>query len=96
MPRARQVLQNIVRAQVEKQSSARVPAFADGLLERAVELDPAYARAHGNAAMCHHCLFLRARLQEANRATSIHYAGAAILHGQDNAAALTPAKAASE
>jgi len=25
------------------------------LLERAIELDPAYALAHGNAAMCHHC-----------------------------------------
>jgi hypothetical protein len=46
--------------------------------------------------MCHHCLFLRAGLQEANRATSIHYALPAILHGQDDAAALTPAKTASE
>ena len=59
------------------------------LLERAVELDPAYALAHGNAAMCHHCLYLRAGLQEANRAASIHYARLAILHGQDDAAALT-------
>ncbi|MBB2693146.1 UNVERIFIED_ORG: TolB-like protein [Rhizobium esperanzae] len=59
------------------------------LLERAVELDPAYALAHGNAAMCHHCLYLRAGLQEANRAASIHYARSAILHGQDDAAALT-------
>jgi hypothetical protein len=42
------------------------------LLERAIELDPAYALAHGNAAMCHHCLFLRAGLQEVNRAASIH------------------------
>ena len=30
------------------------------LLERSIALEPAYALAHGNAAMCHHCLFLRA------------------------------------
>jgi TolB-like protein len=59
------------------------------LLERAIELDPAYALAHGNAAMCHHCLFLRAGLREADRAASIHHAREAILHGQDDAAALT-------
>ncbi|HWT59195.1 MAG TPA: winged helix-turn-helix domain-containing protein [Rhizobium sp.] len=59
------------------------------LLERAIELDPAYALAHGNAAMCHHCLFLRAGLQEADRAASIRHARAAILHGQDDASALT-------
>jgi TolB-like protein len=59
------------------------------LLERAIELDPAYALAHGNAAMCHHCLFLRAGLQEANRAASIRHARSALLHGQDDAAALT-------
>ena len=96
MQRSRQVLPNIVRAQVEKQSSARVLACADGLVEPAVELDPAYALAHGNAAMCHHCLFLRTGLQEATRTTSIHYARAAILHGQDDAVVLTRAKAASE
>jgi len=59
------------------------------LLERAIELDPAYALAHGNAAMCHHCLFLRSGLQEANRAASIRHARSAILHGQDDASALT-------
>src|SRR5581483_2736096 len=59
------------------------------LLERAIALDPGYALAHGNAAMCHHCLFLRAGLQEVNRAASIGHARAAILHGQDDAAALT-------
>ena len=58
-------------------------------LERAIELDPAYALMHGNAAMCHHCLFLRAGLLETNRAASIHHARSAILHGQDDAAALT-------
>ncbi|MFD2055167.1 winged helix-turn-helix domain-containing tetratricopeptide repeat protein [Mesorhizobium calcicola] len=59
------------------------------LLEHAIELDPTYALAHGNAAMCHHCLFLRSGLQEANRAASIRYARSAILHGQDDASALT-------
>ncbi|OWV87833.1 transcriptional regulator [Rhizobium sp. R635] len=59
------------------------------LLERAIALEPAYALAHGNAAMCHHCLFLRAGLQEVNRAASIHHARLAIAYGQDDALALT-------
>jgi TolB-like protein/Tfp pilus assembly protein PilF len=59
------------------------------LLERALALDPAYALAHAFAAMCHHCLFLRAGLHEENRAASIRHAEAAILHGQDDALALT-------
>jgi TolB-like protein len=59
------------------------------LLERAIELDPTYALAHGNAAMCHHCLFLRAGLRETDRAASIGHARSAILHGQDDASALT-------
>jgi TolB-like protein len=59
------------------------------LLERAIALDPAYALAHGNAAMCHHCLFLRGGLQEVNRAASIRHARLAIVHGQDDALALT-------
>ena len=64
-------------------------ARARALLERALELDPSYALAHGNAAMCHHCLFLRSGLQEIDRAASIRHARSAILHGQDDAAALT-------
>jgi TolB-like protein/Tfp pilus assembly protein PilF len=59
------------------------------LLERALALDPIYALAHGFAAMCHHCLFLRNGLQEANRAASVRHAQAAIAHGQDDALALT-------
>jgi len=59
------------------------------LLDRAIALEPAYALAHGNAAMCHHCLFLRAGLQEVNRAASIRHARSAIVHGQDDALALT-------
>ncbi len=59
------------------------------LLERALALDPIYALAHAFAAMCHHCLFLRAGLHEENRAASIRHAQAAIVHGQDDALALT-------
>ena len=59
------------------------------LLERSIALEPGYALAHGNAAMCHHCLFLRAGLEEANRAASIRHARSALVHGQDDALALT-------
>jgi adenylate cyclase len=59
------------------------------LLERALALDPAYALAHAFAAMCHHCLFLRAGLREKNLAASMRHAQAAIVHGQDDALALT-------
>ena len=55
------------------------------LLERAIAIEPAYALAHGNAAMCHHCLFLRAGLQETHRSASVRYARSAIVHGQDDA-----------
>jgi TolB-like protein len=59
------------------------------LLEHALALDPAYALAHAFAAMCHHCLYLRAGLHEENRAASMRHAQAAIVHGQDDALALT-------
>lgn len=59
------------------------------LLERALALEPDYALAHAFAAMCHHCLFLRAGLREENRAASISHAQAATQHGQDDALALT-------
>src|SRR4029079_17798973 len=59
------------------------------LLERALALEPDYALAHGNAAMCHHCLFLRAGLQDVNCAASVRHARSAIIHGQDDAQALT-------
>jgi len=58
-------------------------------LERALALDPTYALAHAYAAACHHCLFLRAGLREENRAASIRHAQGAIMHGQDDALALT-------
>jgi TolB-like protein len=80
----------VLRAQLDVDSGmpAQVTRALD-LLDRAIELDPAYALAHGNAAMCHHCLFLRAGVKETNRAASIHHARAALIHGQDDAAALT-------
>jgi TolB-like protein/tetratricopeptide (TPR) repeat protein len=59
------------------------------LLESALALEPTYALAHAFAAMCHHCLFLRAGLHEESRAASIRHARSAIVHGQDDALALT-------
>jgi TolB-like protein/Tfp pilus assembly protein PilF len=59
------------------------------LLHRAIALEPDYALAHAFAAMCHHCLFLRAGLREEDRTASVRHAQAAILHGQDDALALT-------
>jgi TolB-like protein len=59
------------------------------LLQRALALDPDYALAHAFAAMGHHVLFLRAGLHEADRTASIRHAEAAILHGQDDALALS-------
>ena len=45
--------------------------------------------AHAYAAMCHHCLFLRAGLHEESRSASIQHARSAMTHGQDDALALT-------
>jgi TolB-like protein len=59
------------------------------LLGRALALDPTYALAHANAAMCHHCLFLRSGLREEERAASVRHAQAAIAHGRDDPLALT-------
>jgi TolB-like protein len=59
------------------------------LLGRALALDPTYALAHANAAMCHHCLFLRRGLREEDRSASVRHAQAAIAHGRDDPHALT-------
>jgi adenylate cyclase len=58
-------------------------------LERALALEPGYARAHGHLAMCHHTLYLRGGLREENRQAAIHHAHAAIANGQDDSTALT-------
>jgi TolB-like protein len=59
------------------------------LLECALALDPTYALAHAFAAMGHHNRFLRAGLREEDRLASVRDAQAAIVHGQDDALALT-------
>jgi TolB-like protein/tetratricopeptide (TPR) repeat protein len=59
------------------------------LLERALSLEPDYPLAHANAAMCHHCLYLRGGLHEDNRVASVQYARSALLYGADDATALT-------
>jgi tetratricopeptide (TPR) repeat protein len=59
------------------------------LLDHALALDPAYALAHGFAAMGYHNRFLRAGLREEDRAASIRHARAAIANGRDDALALT-------
>ena len=80
----------VLRAQPDVDSGmpARVTA-ALPLLEHALTLEPGYALAHGNAAMCHHCLYLRAGLREDNRVASVQYARSALLNGPDDATALT-------
>src|SRR5215813_15330530 len=60
-----------------------------GHLERSLALLPTYALAHANAAMCHHCLYLRTGLKEENRSASLAHAQAAMTYGQDDALALT-------
>lgn len=59
------------------------------LLGRALALEPTYPLAHAFAAMCHHCLFLRGGLLEEHRLASVRHAREAIIHGQDDALALT-------
>jgi len=58
-------------------------------LERALELQPDYARAHGHLALCHHTLYLRGGLYEENHRAAIQHAHAAIANGQDDSTALT-------
>jgi TolB-like protein/class 3 adenylate cyclase len=71
------------------------PAMPDGaakglsLLERALEMEPDYALAHGFAAWCHEILFARGGFKEENRLGSIRHAHAAIAHGRDDAVALS-------
>jgi tetratricopeptide (TPR) repeat protein len=59
------------------------------LLGHALALDPTYALAHANAAMCRHCLFLRSGLREEDRLASVRHAETAIAHGRDDSRALT-------
>jgi adenylate cyclase len=61
------------------------------VLERALALEPDYAIALAYAAWCHEVLFVRAGFREENRLAMSRYAHAALLHGRDDATALTVA-----
>jgi adenylate cyclase len=71
------------------------PAMPDGaakalpLLERALNMEPDYALAHGFAAWSHEILFARGGAREENRLGAIRHAHAAIAHGRDDAIALS-------
>jgi TolB-like protein len=58
------------------------------LLEKALALEPDYARAHGFLALCNEILYMRAGFNEENRIAGIRHAHAAIAHGRDDATAL--------
>ena len=80
----------VLRAQPDVYSGMPEPVTkALVLLERSLALDPTYALAHAFSAQCHHSIFLRAGLHEENRVASIRHAQASIVHGQDDALALT-------
>jgi len=59
------------------------------LLERALVLEPDYATALPFAAWCHEILFVRAGMRDENRRGMSRYARAALVHGRDDATALT-------
>src|SRR5215470_16618019 len=71
------------------------PAMPDGaakalpLLERALEMEPDYALAHGFAAWSHEILFARAGARAENRLGATRHAHAAIAHGRDDAISLS-------
>lgn len=64
-------------------------AHAVPLLERALALDPTYAAAHGQIAVCHEILYVRAGRREENRLAAIRHGHSAIALGPDDAEALT-------
>lgn len=53
-------------------------AKAMPVLERALALEPDYARSHGHLSICHHSLYLRGGLREENRLAAVRHAHAAI------------------
>ena len=61
------------------------------LLERALVLEPDYATALAFAAWCHEILFVRAGMRDENWRGMSRYARAALVHGRDDATALTVA-----
>jgi adenylate cyclase len=58
------------------------------LLHQAVTLDPTYAIAHGVIALCHHALYMRAGLGDADKRSALHHARIAIAEGGDDTTAL--------
>ena len=58
------------------------------LLEKAIEIEPDYAAAHGYAAWCHEILFVRGGARDENRLGAARHAHAAIANGRDDATAL--------
>ncbi len=61
------------------------------LLERAIELEPDYAAAHGIIAWCHEQRYLRGGLHEETKRAALQHARKAIAVGGDDAAALATA-----
>ncbi len=59
-----------------------------GLLEKAIQLDPDYAAAHGYIAWCHEQRYLRGGLSAETREAACRHAHAAIAAGSDDATAL--------
>jgi len=59
------------------------------LLERALELEPDYALAHGFAAWAHEIIFARGGGKAENRTGAVRHAHEAIAHGRDDAVALS-------
>lgn len=66
-------------------------ATAIPLLEKALELEPDYARAQADLAWCLHHRFSRGEHREEDRAASIRYAHAAVAGGGDDATTLAVA-----
>ena len=58
------------------------------ILEKALAIEPDYARAHGYLGWAHEILFVRSGFKEQNRSAAIRHAHAAITHGHDDATPL--------
>jgi TolB-like protein len=77
----------VLRAMPSAQSHIAQDALAAiPLLEKALDLDPGYALAHGLLAWCYHFRFSRAGLNEVDRLAAVHHARAAIVGGDDASA----------
>jgi adenylate cyclase len=64
-------------------------AIALPFLDRALELDPNYALAHGLAAFAHEIIFVRGGQHEENHRAALRHAQAAIANGRDDSMALS-------